>query len=123
MLWYAERLGAHELPAFNGGFLITRREEAGSDKPRTAAQFALDMAAGTLPISDAPGSSTFVCCLENTVSLAAHLKADVPEVAVYDRERHSFVLLCTGTLADLGRALLLYEIGYEKAGLYKSIAL
>ena len=105
MLWYSKGLSARELPRFNGGFLITRREEAGSSRPRTASQFALDLASNALPMSTLP-RSTFVCCLENTVSLAAHLKASAPEVAIYNQERHSFVLVCRGTLPALGRALL-----------------
>ena len=105
MLWYADLIAAGELPSFNGGFLVTRREEAGSTLPRTAPQFAKDMASGALPISTLR-RGTFVWLLENTVSLASHLKATVPEVAVYDRERHSFSILCRGSLASLGLAAL-----------------
>ena len=112
MLWYASRIAAGEVPAHNGGFLVTRREEAGSTRPRTAAQFADDFAAGVLPMSSVP-RGTFVCFLENTVSLASHLKTDTPEIAVYDRERHSFVLVCRGSLAALGRALLSLEDHHE----------
>ena len=108
VLWTAERIGRGELLPFNGGFLITRREEAGSSLPRTAPQFAADMASGVLPVSSLP-RSTFVWFLENTVSLASHLKAAAPEVAIYDRERHSFSLLCRGSLHALGRALLRLE--------------
>ena len=78
MLWYAERLIAGEVPTFNGGFLVTRREEAGSTLPRTAPQFATDMATAALPISALP-RGTFVWFLENTVSLAAHLRAPAGE--------------------------------------------
>lgn len=105
MLSIADGIGSGDMPAFNGGFLITLREEAGSSLPRTAPQFAADMASGELPISDVP-RGTFVWSLENTVTLAAHRKAETPEIAVYDRERHSFSLLCRGPLHALGRALL-----------------
>lgn len=56
MLWLAARIGASELPAFNGGFLVTRREEAGSSLPRTAPQFARDLAIGALPLSAVSGA-------------------------------------------------------------------
>ena len=105
MMWYGEQLAKGRLPAFNGGFLVTRREEAGSQFPRTAFQFAADLTSGRLPMSTLP-RSTYIWILENTVSLATHLKQPVPEVAVYDRERHSLLLLCHGTLASLGLALL-----------------
>ena len=105
MMWYGEQLAKGRLPAFNGGFLVTRREEAGSKLPRTACQFASDLTSGRLPMSTLP-RSTYIWILENTVSLATHLKQPVPEVAVYDRERHSLLLLCHGTLASLGHALL-----------------
>lgn len=135
MLWYAERMAAGLLPLFNGGFLVTRQEEAGP-LARSAPQFALDMASGDLPISS-ERRGTFVMILENTVSLARTVRqrgmqhrgqqrgqravaaaavagdatedgpADEPsEVAVYDRERHSLSLLCTGSLCELGHALL-----------------
>jgi acetylornithine deacetylase/succinyl-diaminopimelate desuccinylase-like protein len=68
MLWYAERMAAGLLPLFNGGFLVTRQEEAGP-LARSAPQFALDMASGDLPISS-ERRGTFVMILENTVSLA-----------------------------------------------------
>jgi hypothetical protein len=105
MMWYGEQLAKGRLPAFNGGFLVTRREEAGSKLPRTACQFASDLTSGRLPMSTLP-RSTYIWILENTVSLATRLKQPVPEVAVYDRERHSLLLLCHGTLASLGHALL-----------------
>lgn len=105
MMWYGEQLAKGRLPAFNGGFLVTRREEAGSKLPRTACQFASDLTSGRLPMSTLP-RSTYIWILENTVSLATHLKQPVPEVAVYDRERHSLLLLCHGTLASLGHTLL-----------------
>ena len=117
MLWYAERLALGRLPPFNGGFLVTRREEAGSSLPRTASQFAADMVSGELPLS-APPERTYVWFLENTVSLASHLQAAVPEVAVYDCERHSLSLLCHGSLAALGLALL----GLEDHEEWKTVA-
>ena len=140
MLWYAERVAAGQLPAHNGGFLVTKHEEAGSTLPRTAPQFAADLANGTLGMSDVP-RRTFVCFLENTVSLASpqpspvherhermqermqermprarHARTDEApsaEVAVYDRERHSFALVCRGALGALGQALLRLEGHHE----------
>eukprot|EP00966_Prymnesium_polylepis_P187070 4336549-Prymnesium_polylepis.1 len=104
MLWYAEGIARGALPAPNGGFLVTRREEAGSKLPRTAPQFAADMGTGDLPVSSLK-RGTFVQVLENTVSLA-HEPLVPPEVAVYDCERHSFSLMCDGPLHLLGAALL-----------------
>ena len=118
MMWYGEQLAKGRLPAFNGGFLVTRREEAGSQLPRTAFQFAADLTSGRLPMSTLP-RSTYIWILENTVSLATHLKQPVPEVAVYDRERHSLLLLCHGTLASLGLALLGLADHYE----WKTVAI
>ena len=105
MMWYGEQMAKGRLPILNGGFLVTRREEAGSTLPRTAFQFAADLTSGQLPMSSLP-RSTCIWILENTVSLATHLKLPVPEVAIYDRERHSLSLLVHGTLAALGLALL-----------------
>lgn len=122
MLWLAAQIAARRLPAFNGGFLVTRSEEAGSAHPRSAPQFARDMEEGRLQLSELP-RGTFVLCLENTVSLrptprtrvgedregatTARVVYGPPEVGVYNRERHSFVFRARGTLSQLGEALQL----------------
>ncbi|EOD13311.1 hypothetical protein EMIHUDRAFT_119895 [Emiliania huxleyi CCMP1516] len=105
MLWYAEQLAAGALPAFNGGFLVTRYEEAGSHQPRSATAFARSLASGELQLAEAP-HKTFFMILENTVRLRP---AGAAEIGVYDRERHSVSLRCKGGLAALGSALLALE--------------
>ena len=145
MVHLAEAIGSGTRRAFNGGFLVTRREESGSALPRTSPEFARGFACGRLFTADAP-HKTFVQCLENTVSLrgARPCRAVLPsspalgaapgsasvgaddtnrsraaspsfvarcreysdaEIGVYDRERHSIVVVATAPLAVLTSAL------------------
>lgn len=108
MLWYAELMSKSRLPAFNGGFLVTCHEEAGAPVPRTAPQYAHDFESGRLPMSTCP-SATFLLCLENTVSLGKESEPanapTWPEIGIYNRESHSFVLKVIGSMEQLRSAL------------------
>jgi hypothetical protein len=131
MVHLAEAIGRGTHRAFNGGFLVTRREESGSALPRTSPEFARGFSCGRLFTADAP-HKTFVQCLENTVSLrgarpvggattsagaADNTGVEPPssgaqpreyadaEIGVYDRERHSIVVVVTAPLAVLTAAL------------------
>ena len=81
MLWYAslisgvgfDNVSSPILPMFNGGFLITRREEAGSVLPRSSPEFARAIVKGVLPISQVR-HGTFIQMLENTVSIRTNGK-------------------------------------------------
>ena len=121
MVWYAEAIGRGDVAPFNGGFLVTRREESGSSLPRTSPCFAGGFTSGRLFTAAAP-HKTFVCCLENTISLRRlessstfseagsvvkmkTLPYNSAEVGVYDRERHSIVVTATAPLSTLTATL------------------